>query len=619
MILRRIVIIAMFLAGFAALMVQWNQINGFDALDLRWWRWMFDVITKTGGIPNEFLYPVWWTILGTVLLMAIVSFLFLRPGSQTLHGDTKSQSIHGSARWAKWADVRKAGLSKGKGLVVGGWKGICKVKYLQHDGPEHLLCFGPTRTGKGVSLIIPTLLTWLHSVFVLDLKGENFALTAGWRALIGQKIIKFDPTSATGSARYNPLAEIRIGTDHEIADCQSIAHMIIDADGKGLKDFWKEGGWEWLTATILHVLYRTQRYDGRTASLADVRTFLSGSADSDNEGELSKDETGFDQMLNDMAQFDHGRESVDSEVRQAATDMFNSPSSQRMGLHSSAKVKLALYADPIIAANTSESDFRIDDLMNGDQPASFYFIIPPLQVKRLSPLIRIMINQFLSRQTDEMNFENGVVKPDYKYRLAYILDEFPAIGKLEIFEKGLGFIAGYGLKAFIFVQDLAMLQHPDAYGRDESITSNCGIHVAFTPNKMGTAEYLTKKTGKTTVVQKKRSKSHSKSGVSISESISEVGRQLMTPDECTTMPKIRKNIFGRTVPGDMLIFAAGSPAIYGKQRLFFQDPVMKKRAAIPAPAMKSRSTFSTPPHSKNDDQKDDDPYGSALKKVDGED
>lgn len=590
MILKRISILLVLLSGYAAIMVQWYFIIGFDALDVRWWVWLFDVVMKTGSVPDALLYPIWWTMLGTILCMAFVSFLFMQAGSKTLHGGTDARNTHGSARWAKWNDVRKAGLTKAKGVMVGGWKGNLKTKSLRHDGPEHLLCFAPTRTGKGVSLVLPTLLTWMESVLVLDIKGENYALSAGWRAAIGQRVIRFDPAASSGSGRYNPLTEVRIGTDHEIADCQNIALMIIDTDGKGLPDYWKEGGWEWLSACVLHVLYRVQRYDGRTASLADIRTFLAVGSNDDNGGELSKDDSGFDQLLNDMAQFDHGRPSVDAEVFQCASVMFLKAPSERSGVHSSAKVKLALYADPIIAANTSESDFRISDLMNADKPTSLYIIISPSNIVRLRPLLRIIMNQFLSRLTDEMAFEGGAVKKHYNYRLLLLLDEFTSIGKLEIFEKGLGFIAGYGLKAYLFIQDLAQLQNKDCYGRDEAITSNCQVQIAFTPNKTDTAKHLSEKGGKTTIIQKKRSKSHSKSGASVSESISEVGRQLMTTDECLSMPIIRKNIFGRTVPGDMLIFTAGCPAIYGRQRLYFRDRTLKNRAALDPPTMKRLPT-----------------------------
>jgi len=620
MILKRIFMILCFLAGCTALMIQWSLINGFDALDVRWWAWLFNVIMQTGTYPDGFIQPALWTMAGTVLGMILVIYFFTKIGSKTLHGGTDARHTHGSARWAKARDVRKAGLTKSKGVVIGGFKGPFRTKTLRHDGPEHLFCFGPTRTGKGVSLILPTLLTWKDSILVLDIKGENYALSSGYRQSIGQRVLKFDPANPTGSVRYNPLAEVRIGTDYEIADCQNIALMVIDTDGKGLPDYWKEGGWEWLSATLLHVLYRVKRDDGRKASLVDVRTFLAVGGDNADDGELTKEESNFDQLLNDMAQFNHDRRDVDREVRQCASDMFVKAGPERSGIHSSARVKLALYADPIIAANIAESDFRISDLMNASNPTSLYFIISPSNLVRLRPLLRIIMTQFLSRLTDDMNFKGGAVQKHYKHRLLLVLDEFTSIGKLDVFEKALGFIAGYGLKAYIWVQDKVTLE--DIYGRNQSITSNCHVEIALTPNNVATAKYLSEKVGKTTITQKKRSKSYGKGGVTISESMSEVSRPLLTEGECRSLPKLEKNwilrtfenswlgrTFGKVIPGDMLIFVAGQPTIYGRQKLYFQDRTLKKRAAIPAPLMNQQTS---------DDQaspKTADPYQAALNRV----
>ncbi|MBL4940724.1 MAG: type IV secretory system conjugative DNA transfer family protein [Colwellia sp.] len=579
MFLYRASLLLCLVLGLTILFAQWNLAVGFNALDSRWWIWLVQVIIKTGEMPGSLLLSLWTTGIGLFLTLTCITFFQMRPGSKTVHGHTDARNTHGSARWAKRQDVRKAGLLKRKGVVVGGWKGIFRTRPLRHDGPEHVLCFAPTRSGKGVGLVLPTLLTWQDSVLVLDIKGENYALSAGWRQSIGQRVIRFDPAAISGSVRYNPLAEVRLNTDHEIADCQNIASMIIDPDGKGLKDFWMQSGWEWLSAAILHVLYRIKKFEKRTATLADVHGFMSVGHEEDTEGENS--DAGFDRLLADMAKFDHGRKTVNAEIQRSAGRMQKRASSERSGVHSSATVQLALYSDPIVAANTSACDFRIADLMNGDQPTSLYIIIPPSEIQRLKPLIRILMNQFLTRLTADMEFENGKAKKHYKHRLLLMLDEFTSIGKLEIYEKALAFMAGYGLKAYIIVQDLTQLQKE--YGREESVTSNCHIRIAYAPNKIETARLLSDLTGKTTIVQNKRSRSHGKGGSSVSDSISEVSRALMTADECMSLPGIRKGLFGRVIPGDMLIFAAGQRVIYGRQWLYFQNRTLKRRAVLPAP------------------------------------
>ena len=138
--------------------------------------------------------------------------------------ETKRVTTYGSARWAQTAEIRAAGLLAQDGAVLGRWQG----RYLRHDGPEHVLCFAPTRSGKGVGLVVPTLLTWSGSAIVHDIKGENWTLTAGWRQRFG-RVLLFDPTNAA-SAAYNPLLEVRRG-EGEVRDVQNIADVLVDPEG----------------------------------------------------------------------------------------------------------------------------------------------------------------------------------------------------------------------------------------------------------------------------------------------------------------------------------------------------------------------------------------------------
>ena len=138
--------------------------------------------------------------------------------------EAQQVTTYGSARWADAREVRRAGLLGTDGVVLGRFDG----RYLRHDGPEHVLCFAPTRSGKGVGLVIPTLLTWPNSTIVHDIKGENFQLTSGWRARFGP-VLLFDPTNQA-SAAYNPLLEIRKG-DCEVRDAQNIADILVEPEG----------------------------------------------------------------------------------------------------------------------------------------------------------------------------------------------------------------------------------------------------------------------------------------------------------------------------------------------------------------------------------------------------
>jgi type IV secretion system protein VirD4 len=143
--------------------------------------------------------------------------------------------LHGSARWADRRDIKAAGLLKNNGVYVGAWRDKNgKIHYLRHAGPEHVLCYAPTRSGKGVGLILPTLLSWQQSVFVTDLKGELYELTSGWRQKYAHnRILRFEPAAAAGSCCFNPMAELRLGTEHEVGDVQNLALLIVDPDGRG--------------------------------------------------------------------------------------------------------------------------------------------------------------------------------------------------------------------------------------------------------------------------------------------------------------------------------------------------------------------------------------------------
>ncbi len=551
----------------------WEAVWGFHALQADTWTWVVDYVKAYRQLPAFLVWTPFAALGAWGLLILIVQKIASRVGSRTLHGHRDDKSLHGTARWATKADLKAADLLRPTGAVVGGWPSLFGTKTLRHDGPEHVLTFAPTRSGKGVGLVLPTLLSWPASALVLDIKGENWRLTSGWRASIGQRILKFDPTAPGGSIRFNPLAEIRVGTDFEIADAQNVAAMIIDPEGKGLRDFWMKSGFAWLTAGILHVLYRMRADENRAASLRDVSMALSAPGD------------GIETMLADMIAYDHradgaSREAVNRLVHATAQEMKDRAPQERSGVHSSALTELALYRDPIIAANIDRSDFRLDDLMNGDRPASLYLIVPPSDIDRLRPLLRVILNLFMRRLMQNVGADG---KPAYRRRLLVMLDEFTSIGKLEIFDRSLGFMGGYGLKAFLIVQDLAQIT--GTYGRENGIVGNCHVQIAYAPNDIATAKVLSDKCGVSTVVQVHRD--HSRRALQIlgnvTDRVQEVSRPLLTADECMRLKGAKKSARdpSRIVrAGDMLVFVAGRPPILGRQPLYFQDRTLLARSKL---------------------------------------
>ncbi len=178
--------------------------------------------------------------------------------------ESKAIETYGSARWATRREVKRAGLLGPDGVVLGRYTRA----YLRHDGPEHVLCFAPTRSGKGVGLVVPSLLTWPGSAIVHDIKGENWTLTAGFRALYG-RVLLFDPTNAASGA-YNPLLEVRRG-EWEVRDVQNIADILVDPEGSlERRNHWEKTSHSLLVGAILHVLYAEAN-----KTLAGVAAFLS--------------------------------------------------------------------------------------------------------------------------------------------------------------------------------------------------------------------------------------------------------------------------------------------------------------------------------------------------------
>jgi type IV secretion system protein VirD4 len=495
--------------------------------------------------------------------------------------------LHGSAGWATEKEIAATGLLPDQANAGGVMLGAATIKrkalYLRHKGPEHILVFAPTRSGKGVGIVVPTLLSWDESVLVHDIKGENWALTSGFREkVLKQKCYRFSPAEI-GSARFNPLSEIRLDRNI-VKDVQNIATIIVDPDGKGLQDHWAKTGFDLLTGVILFVLLEPSLAGKR--SLSTVQAILSdGGAvrelaeESCRQKEGDESETGIRAVMTFIR--DSGYTQLQrSDLRdyemigwqtaaQAAQSYLNKAPNEASGVLSTALSFLALYRDPIVAQNTAESDFTIESLMQ--RKTSLYLVVPPSDKDRLKPLLRLIINQVVRRLTESMSFEKtGQSKSRFDHRLLLLIDEFPALGKLDVFEEALAFIAGYGLKALLIVQDLSQLQK--AYTKDESIISNCHIRVAFAPNKVETAELLSKMTGVATVRHEQRNFSGSRlslllHNVSTNEQI--VQRPLLTADETMRIP-----------PSDEIVFVAGHKPIYCKKIRYYEDSMLSKRQQL---------------------------------------
>jgi type IV secretion system protein VirD4 len=394
--------------------------------------------------------------------------------------------------------------------------------------------------------------------------------------------ILFDPTSTEQrsidgvthynvGARWNVLDEVRIWTVKDVMDAQNIAAAIADPNGEGMDDHWVSTSYELLTGVILHILYAENE-----KSLSGAATYLADPSFTDPEQMFCRmlDAEHDPQLIMGWLDSSGKPTKTHPQVAIAARSMLNKEERERNSVLSTAKTKLGLYTEPIVARNIARSDFCIADLMNHDKPVSFYMKVPPSDKERLRPLIRLFITFMIRRLTENMEFEDGSSVKGYRHRLLALIDELPSLRKLDILQDGLAYIAGYGITAYMIAQDLIQLR--DAYGDKQSIVAGCHVRIAYAPNTVETAEEISKMTGITTIKRQNVSYSGGRVGLMLNQmSVSEelVQRPLMTADEVSSLPC-----------DDSLIFMAGNPAIRGKKLKYYEMPEFLRRAKIQPPS-----------------------------------
>ena len=500
-----------------------------------WW-FKFDAYA-----PRIFIQGGCIAASGGIAAIAVAIILSVWRAKEAHHVTT-----YGSARWASIREVRRAGLLGPDGVVLGRLGG----RYLRHDGPEHVLCFAPTRSGKGVGLVIPTLLTWPFSTVVHDIKGENFKLTSGWRARFGS-VLLFDPTNPA-SAAYNPLLEIRKG-DNEVRDAQNIADILVDPEGAlERRNHWEKTSHSLLVGAILHVLYAEA-----DKTLAGVANFLS---DPLREIEAT---------LNAMLATPHLGERVHPVVASAARELLNKSENERSGVLSTTMSFLGLYRDPVVAKVTGRSDWRILDLVDGAQPVSLYLVVPPSDIARTKPLMRLVLNQIGRRLTESLDTDRR------RQKLLLMLDEFAALGRLDFFESQLAFMAGYDIRSFLITQSLNQLER--AYGPNHAILDNCHIRIAFSTNDERTAKRVSDALG--TATEMRAMKNYAGHRLSpwlghLMVSRQETSRPLLTPGEVMQLS-----------PNEAIVMVSGVHPVRARKVRYYEDPQFQRRILKPSRAV----------------------------------
>ncbi|WP_175822200.1 conjugal transfer protein TraG [Burkholderia sp. BCC0419] len=476
---------------------------------------------------------------------------------------SKLVTTYGSARWAEVADIHKAGLDKPAGVFLGLHRG----QYLRHEGPEHVLTFAPTRSGKGVGLVVPTLLSWPASAVIHDIKGENWQITAGWRSRFSHCLL-FNPTDPK-SAAYNPLLEVRRGA-HEVRDVQNIADILVDPEGAlERRNHWEKTSHALLVGAILHVLYA-----GEDKTLRGVANFLSDPA------------CPFELTLHRMMTTRHLGDTPHPVVASAAREVLNKSDNERSGVLSTAMSFLGLYRDPTVAEVTSRCDWRIADLIASEHPVSLYLVVPPSDISRTKPLVRLILNQIGRRLTESLDGSDGIAR---RHKLLLMLDEFPALGRLDFFETALAFMAGYGIRSFLIAQSLNQIDK--AYGQNHSILDNCHVRVTFATNDERTAKRISETLGTATELRAQRNYAGHRLAPWLGHlmvSRQETARPLLTPGEVMQLP-----------PDDEVVMVSSVAPIKAKKLRYYTDANFKRRV-LPPPALVAGRYVDTPPSRPDD-------------------
>ena len=461
--------------------------------------------------------PVLRRRLVTAIGMAGFATLIVFP-SALYAASRPRRALHGDARFASTAEVKRAGLLltdqniNTPSVLIGRFRG----QFLALPGQLSVMLSAPTRSGKGVGVVIPNLLNWPDSVVVLDIKGENHAITAGYRAAHGQAVFAFSPFDEQArSHRWNPLTAVRTSPLHRVGDLLGIGQVFFPNDGSGTSSeaFFNDQARNLFLGLGLLLLETPQL----------PRTV----------GEMLRQSSGKGQPLKDHlgSQITQRREQgkpLTDECVDALQRLLSNSENTLSSVVATFHAPLTIFADAVVDAATSADDFRLEDLRR--QRMSVYVRIPPHRLANARPLLNLFFSQLVSLNTQHLPEQD----PGLRFQCLLVNDEFTAMGRVGVITHSAAFLAGYNLRLLTVVQ--AMSQLDAVYGDKEARTfaTNHGLQILFAPREQRDADEYSAMLGHFTerVTTRGRSRSFSGHGhSSVSRNESEQRRSLLLPQE----------------------------------------------------------------------------------------
>ena len=533
---------------------KWLILGAIGVIAFMWiWAVLFYVVS---GIAFTTARP--WTMIvtflefsneGYIMRRANLTGLFLlgAAGVATfVYFRNRMNNPLGDAKFAGESDIKKAGLRSTEGLVLGKFKG----RYLMDNGQTHVLVSAPTGSGKGVGVVIPNLLNWNGSAVVLDIKGENYTLTSGFRKKHGQRIYVFSPFSEN-SHRFNPFDTINPHPRQRFNDIQNIATIILPDNEKD--PTWSQQGRALFVAFALYLL----DHPTEDCTIGNILRYLQ-----------TKDDT------RDIAKAI--LESQGQNLDSSAQRTFSNFSQQEKRMSESVKVglvgALSLWNSPSIDAATSYTDFDIMKLR--EQKTTIYVVVSLADLASLRPLLALFFEQVFAAQ-----LRNEPGKDDI-YKVLFLMDEFESLGTMDGIVDKLPFVRSFNIRIMAIIQGLSQLdQRYTAAGRDK-ILQGSKHQIFFASNDQQTTNYVSETLGKKTI--QTVSKSRSKQGKTISKQSQ--ARELMMPQEVRELS-----------PDKLILITEGTSPIMANKIRYFKDPTLSERVKFekaPVPALDLDPKFS---------------------------
>ncbi|MBS0174290.1 MAG: type IV secretory system conjugative DNA transfer family protein [Nitrospira sp.] len=479
----------------------------------------------------------------------------------------RRRSLHGEARFASHAEVRRAGLltNNGDGIIVGR-RGSGYLTAGLGEYP-HVLLAAPTGSGKGVGVVIPNLLNWNHSAIVLDIKHENWQLTAGFRKQHGHAVYLFDPASPTKKThRWNPLAYVRADPSLRVDDLQKIANIIFP-DIQGTDPIWTASCRSLFLGLGLYLL----ETPGKPATFGQMaREVFSG------------DDKRFKQIIKARA---GGDNPLSGTCRNALEDYLNTSDNTRTSIRKTFSSRFELFLNPAIDAATAGNDFDLTAIRKSKM--TIYLGITPDNLGRLAPLLSLFFQQVVDLNTRELPEHNLALK----YQCLLLLDEFRSLGKMQVIAEAIAFLRGYNLRLLTIFQSPSQVR--EVYGNDaaETYFENHQVRIVYTPANVRVAREISEELGNQTVASWSKSRP-TFGGKGGSNSESDQSRALLLPQEVAMLDR-----------NSELVLAKGCLPIEASKIRWYEDPTFKHRVVPPPPVAPAVSAVVAPIEAFDDDKK----------------